>query len=116
VPIAAQIPWPSEPVATSTHGQPRRRMAFEIRREQAQREQLIARDDAGFGPRGVEDGSGMALRQDEAIVVLVARIARVVAHLGKEQRRHDLGGGTAGRGMSRSPPRSWHEASRCASG
>ena len=79
--------------------QARRGMPFEVGIEPAQRQQRVAADDARFRPRGVQNRRRVSLRQHEAIVVRVLRIARVVAHLAEEQRRHDLGGRAAGARM-----------------
>ena len=49
--------------------QPRRRMPFEIGVDLAQLQQLGAIEGAGFGPRGVENRRGVALRQHEAIAL-----------------------------------------------
>ena len=91
VPIAAQMPWPSEPVATSTNGS--RGVGWPSRSEsdRAQLQQLGAIEGAGLGPRRVEDRRGVPLRQHEAIAVRVLRILRIEAHLGEEQRRHEIG-------------------------
>ena len=47
-------------------------MAFEIRADLAQLQQLGAIEGAGLGPRGVQDRRGVALRQHEAIAVRIA--------------------------------------------
>ena len=72
--------------------QSRRRVAFEIRIDPAELQQLFARKQTGFGPRGVQNRRGVSFRQHESIVVRIPRIVRVVAHLREEERRHDLGG------------------------
>ena len=97
---AGTQPLPKRPGGDVDPGQPRRRVPFEIGIDAPQREQILARDDAGLGPRGVEDRRGVALREDEPIVVGVVRIARVVPHLRKEERSHDLGRRAAGRRMA----------------
>ena len=71
--------------------QPRRRMAFEIGADLAQLQQLGAIERAGLGPGRVQHRRGVALRQHEPIAVRVLRILRIEAHLGEEQRRHDVG-------------------------
>src|SRR4051812_33349834 len=76
-------------------------MPFEIRVEFPQCEQLLTRDDPRLGPCGVQDRRRMPLGENEAIVVLVARIRAVVAHLGEEEGRHQFGHGTARAGMTR---------------
>ena len=100
MPIAAQMPWPSDPVATSTNGSRGVGMPFEIRFDRPQLQQLLAREQAGLGPGRVENRRGVPLRQHEAIVVGILRLLRVVAHLAEEQRRHDVGGRQAGRRMA----------------
>ena len=93
MPTAAQMPWPSEPVATSTNGS--RGVGWPSRSEsnRAQLQQLVARKEPGLGPGRIEDRRRVPLRQHEAIVVGILRILRIEAHLGEEQRRHDLGRG-----------------------
>src|SRR3954470_930412 len=76
-------------------------MTFEIGIEFPQCEQLLPRDDPGLRPCGVQDWRRVPLREDEPIIVLVARIRHVVAHLGEEERRHQFGHGTARAGMTR---------------
>ena len=73
--------------------QPRRRVAFKVGIDRAEIEQLVRRHVARFRPDGVEEWCGVSLRQDEAIVLVVLRVARVEAHLRKEERGDDVGGG-----------------------
>ena len=100
LPIAAQMPCPSDPVATSTNGS--RGVGCPSRSESdlAQLQQLGAIEGAGLGPGGVQNRRGVALRQDEAIAVRVVRISRVEPHLGEEQRGHDVGHRAAARRMT----------------
>ena len=70
--------------------QARRRVALEIGGELAEVEQVAARHEAGLGPRRVEQRRGMALRQHEAVGMLVLGVRGVVPHLGEEQRRHQI--------------------------
>ena len=77
--------------------QARRRVPFEVRRELAQLELLVAREEADRGPRRVEQWRRVTLRQDEAILRGVVRLLRVEAHLREEQRGHDVRGRTTGR-------------------
>ena len=72
-----------------------RRVPFEVRSELAQLQQLRAIERAGFGPRGVEQRRGVALRQHEAVAARMVRVFRIETHLGKKQRRHQIGGGAA---------------------
>ena len=48
---------------------------------------LAAREEPGFGPGGVEDRRGVALRQHEAVVLIALRRLRIEAHLAEEERR-----------------------------
>ena len=68
-------------------------MAFKVGIDRAEIEQLVRRHVARFRPDGVEEWCGVSLRQDEAIVLVVLRVARVEAHLRKEERGDDVGGG-----------------------
>ena len=77
-------------------------MPFEVRVELPQPQELLARKEARLGPCGVQHGSSMPLREHEAIVLGVLRIARVVPHLGEEQRGHHVRSGHAARGMAAS--------------
>ena len=72
-------------------------MAFEIRVDLAQSQQFFARKRSGFGPGGIKDRRGMALREHEDIAVAVVWIARIVTHHGIEKDRHDLCRGAAAR-------------------
>ena len=67
-------------------------MAFEIGREQPQVGEPLAWNEAGLRPHRVQQRRRVALRQHEAIGVGMLRILRVEAHLGEEQRRHQVGG------------------------
>ena len=78
----------------------RRRVPFQVGRVLAQLHDLAAREEAGFGPGGVEDRGGVALRQHEAVVLVALRVLRIEAHLAEEKRRHDLRGGTARGGVA----------------
>ena len=71
-----------------------------FRMNTAQREQVLALQEAGLGPRGVQERRRMPFRQHETVVVGMLRIARVVAHLGKEQRRDDVGRRAARAGVA----------------
>ena len=65
-------------MATSTHGGQASDI-LGIGVEAIGRRLRVARDDdAGFGPCGVKNRGGVSLRQHQAIVVLVPRIARVM--------------------------------------
>jgi hypothetical protein len=78
-------------------GQPRRRVPFEIRFEGPQLHQLLAWEETGLGPGGVEDRGRMPFRQDEAIVVGILGVLRIESHLPEEQHGHDVGGRQARR-------------------
>src|SRR5262249_6700934 len=63
-------------------------------------EQLLVGDDAGRLVHGVEQRTGVALAEDEAIVVRSARVGPVEAEVLDEEDGHEVGGGHAGRGVS----------------
>ena len=96
VPTAAQMPWPSDPVATSTNES--RGVGCPSRSESSRRNvsRSLALEQPDLGPCRVEDRRGVPLGEHEAVVIRVVRVARVVAHFREEQRRDDLGGGRAG--------------------
>ena len=100
VPTAAQMPWPSEPVATSTNDS--RGVGCPSRSESNRRSlSSSARGkEPGVRPGGVEDRRRVPLRQHEAVVVGILRVLRIEAHLAEEQRRDDLGRRHAGRRMT----------------
>ena len=80
--------------------QSRRRMPFEIRADLTKLQQLFAREQSRFRPRGIQNRRGVSLRQHEPVVVRILRILRVESHLAKEQRRDDLRRRHAGRRMA----------------
>ena len=80
--------------------QPRRRMPFEIRGEQPQVGELLARDEARLGPHRVEQRRRVPLRHHQAIGQGMLRVSGVEAHLGEEQRRHQVRRRHAGRRMA----------------
>ena len=65
-------------------------MAFEVAAELAELEQVLRREKAGFSPGCVEERGCVAFGKDETVVIVVMRIFGVVAHVGEEQRRHDV--------------------------
>ena len=89
--MAAQMPWPSEPVATSTNG--RRGVGCPSRSDSslAELQQLGAVERAGFSPRGVENRGCVPLGQDEPVAAGVMRILRIEPEFGKEQGGDDVG-------------------------
>ena len=80
----------------------RSRMAFKIRTQGAQFQQVGSRKQPGFRPRGVEKRGGMPLGENKAIALRQFRIFGIVPHDRKEQRRHDIRSGTATRRMTTS--------------
>jgi hypothetical protein len=83
-------------------------MTFEIRINAAEFLQICHRKQSGFRPRGVKNRSGVAFGKNEAVVVVIFRVLRVVAHVAVEQRGHQIGHRTA---------RSWMTTtSRCRGG
>ena len=79
--------------------QARGRMAFEVAAELAELEQVLHREQPGLRPGGVQQRRGVAFGEDEAVVVVVVGILRVVAHVPEEQGRHHVGRRTARGGM-----------------
>ena len=79
--------------------QARGRMAFEVAAELAELEQVLHREQPGLGPGRVEQRRGVAFGEDEAVVVVVVGVLRVVTHVPEEQRRDQVGRGTARSGM-----------------
>ena len=55
-------------------------VALEVRAEGAELEELRGGKQAGLGPGGVQDGGGVALGQDEAVVVDAPRVGNFVLH------------------------------------
>ena len=74
-------------------------MAFEVAAELAQLEQFLRREQPGLGPGRVQQRRGVAFGENEAVVVVVMRVLRVVAHVPEEQRRHQVRRRTARSGM-----------------
>ena len=54
--------------------QARRRMPFEIRLDRPELQQLVAREQPGFGPGGIENRRGVPFDKHEPIVVGVLRV------------------------------------------
>jgi hypothetical protein len=75
-------------------------VAFEVAREFAQPEQLVNRNQPVFGPGGVKHRSRVPLRKNEAVVIVILRLIRQIAHVAEEQRSNDVGGGHAGSRMA----------------
>ena len=69
-------PWPSEPVATSTHGMRRRRVALEPAAELAEGQQLLVGDRARGLEHRVEQRRGVALGEDQVVVARVVGLRR----------------------------------------
>src|SRR5688572_17990588 len=74
-------------------------MSFQIGIQRAQAKELFLIKQSRFRPCGVEQRSGMAFREHEAIVGRMLWILRIIPHDGKEQRRHNIGGRRAARRM-----------------
>jgi len=75
-------------------------MTFEVAAELTQLQQIACREQPGFRPCGVKERGGVALRQNEAVVVVKMRIFRVVAHVTEKQRGHQVRRRAAGSGMT----------------
>jgi hypothetical protein len=65
-------------------------MPLKIGFQPSELQQLILPKKSRFSPGGIQQGSGMSFREDEAIVSGVVRALRVVAHDREEQHRHDF--------------------------
>ena len=81
-------------------------MALELGAELAEGEQLLVGDRAGGGEHRVDERRGVALGEDQVIVVGVLRVVVVVAQVARHQHRHQVGrrhrrGGVAGVGGGR---------------
>ncbi len=72
-------------------GNPRRRMPLEDRVELPIGEELLLRDRAGGAEHRVEERRGVALREDEPVVVRVVRVLEVVAQVLRQQDGHQVG-------------------------
>ena len=81
----------------------RRRMTFEVVAKLAEFQQFGNRDKAVFRPCSVKQRRSVAFRENEAVVVVVMRILRVILHVAEEEcrdniRRRAAGGGVAAAG------------------
>ena len=86
-------PLPERPGRHVHEVQPRRGVPLEVRIELPQVQQVRALDESGFGPGRIEQRCGMALRQHETIVTVVAQIL-VKYHQHGVERRQIAGGAT----------------------
>ena len=76
-------------------------MALKTGAQLSQGIQLVYRDVACFGQRGIERRRGMALGQDEAVSLRIGRVGRVMLQDATEiQRREDVGTGKRSTGMA----------------
>src|SRR5262249_25112930 len=74
-------------------------VAFEIRCQRSQLEKLALGKKTGFGPSRIEQGSGMAFRQNKPIAIGSFRILEVISHDGEEKGRGDVRSRTTTRRM-----------------
>jgi hypothetical protein len=81
-------------------GKERCRMSFEPASELPQREELLVGEGAGGLEHGVQQRRRVALREDEPIVVGVARALPVVVEVIGQQDRHQIGRRRAGGRMA----------------
>ena len=91
------------PQRTSGHiheRQARRGMAFNIAAQLAQGEQIFRRQETSLRPRGIEQRGRVAFGENEPVVVRVARVFGIVAHVAKKKSRHQIGGRAARAGMT----------------
>ena len=101
MPTPMERPWPREPwprrqSGSAAWGGP----PGDSRRRGIH--QLFFRDLARDGPQRVEQGRGMPLGEDEAVVVREATAGRIVVKKTPEhQRRHEVRGRKGGRGVAR---------------
>ena len=75
-------------------------MAFEFAGKFAESHDARDGEDAGYGESGVEDGSGVALGEDEAVAVIGVGVLGIEFHGVEKYPGDQLGGGHAGGGMS----------------
>ncbi len=108
MPTPAPKPCPSEPVATSTNCRPRRRMPFELAVELPELEQFIDRHETVFSPCRIKQRSGMAFGENKAIVIVIARILRVILHVPEKQARPRRLPPNSTKWDVHCLPRSWH--------
>jgi hypothetical protein len=85
-------------------------MSLEDRIELPVGQQLVLRDRAGGAEDRVEERRGVALGEDEPVVVRVVRVVEVVAQVLREEDGHQVGrrharGGMAGARLRRGPDR-----------
>ena len=75
-------------------------MAFEVAADFAQLEQVARGKQSGLGPGRVEQRGGVAFGKNEAVVVVVFRILRIVTHVAEKQRGHQVRHGATGGGVA----------------
>ncbi len=74
-------------------------MPFQVWMQRPQFQQLFFGEEPGLGPGGIEEGSGMALREDEPVAIGSFLILRIVPHDWEKEGGNDVGGGAAARRM-----------------
>jgi len=67
-------------------------VAFQVGFQRAQLKQVLFVEQPGLSPRRIEQGCRVAFRQNEAIVVGILGILRVVPHHGEEEHGDNVGG------------------------
>ena len=85
-------PWPSEPVATSTHGRTGVGMALDPAAEPTEGEHLLVADGAGGLEHRVQQRRRVALAEDEVVVARVVGRAEVVMQVLRHEDGHQVGG------------------------
>src|SRR5438105_14299957 len=75
-------------------------MPFQVAAELAQRKQFLSGEQAGLGPRSIQQWRSVALRENEPVVDVIKRIFRVIPHVSEEQRGYQIRGRTTRSGMS----------------
>ena len=76
-------------------------MALQRTTELAQAHQFLVGDRPGRLEQGVEQGTGMTLAEDEAVIVRMMRLGPVEAKVIRQKDRHEVRRGHAGRRMAR---------------
>ena len=105
-------PWPSEPVATSTHGSTGVGWPSSRLPELAEGEQLLVGDRAGRLEHRVQQRRRVALGEDQVVVARVVRLVEVVAQVLGEQHGHQVGRGHRRGRVAGLRPRPRHGPSR----
>ena len=105
IPTPIGRPWPSDPVATSTHGMQRRRMPLEHAAELPVGEQLLVGDRTGGAKDRVDSVDAWPLEKIRRSFVGLFGVVVVVAEVVRDKDGHQVGGGHARGRMARTSRR-----------